>query len=275
MRVFLWIVAIVIVLALVGGGIYGKVRYDGFVVESTRQRARITELEEQAARANNERDQAHAARAELLRLVNATQTELEALHRQKAEAEKRLEAFKALEAKFQSMVDTGKIKIALRDGRMIVKLPAEVLFPSGSADLSATGQAALTEVAAILKDDPTRKLMVAGHTDNQPLGTSKYKNNWELSTARALTVTEFLIGAGLKPSNLVAAGYSEYDPIVPNRTAAGMQENRRIELVLLPPGLEDVPKLLGDAGTSPAAPASASAPAPAPASAPAPAPARP
>jgi chemotaxis protein MotB len=117
---------------------------------------------------------------------------------------------------------------------MIVKLPAEILFASGSAQLSEAGHAPLKELAGVLKQFPDRRFMVAGHTDNVPIGPSNFKSNWELSTARAVTVTEFLASSGVNPSRLTAAGYSEYDPIRPNATEAGRSENRRIEIVLLP-----------------------------------------
>jgi chemotaxis protein MotB len=132
------------------------------------------------------------------------------------------------------MIDAGKLDVTVRRGRMIVKLPAEVLFASGSAQLSPEGQAPLREVAAALRTFADRRFMVAGHTDNVPIGPSNYKSNWELSTARAVTVTEFLASVGMNPARLVAAGYSEYDPIRPNGSEAGRSENRRIEIVLLP-----------------------------------------
>jgi chemotaxis protein MotB len=132
------------------------------------------------------------------------------------------------------MIDAGKLEVTTRQGRMIVKLPAEILFASGSAQLSEAGHAPLKELAGVLKQFPDRRFMVAGHTDNVPIGPSNFKSNWELSTARAVTVTEFLASSGVNPSRLTAAGYSEYDPIRPNATEAGRSENRRIEIVLLP-----------------------------------------
>ncbi|MFH0899862.1 MAG: OmpA family protein, partial [Pseudomonadota bacterium] len=69
-----------------------------------------------------------------------------------------------------------------------------------------------------------------------------YRNNWQLSTERALTVTEFLIGNGVSPTNLAAAGYGEHDPVADNSTDEGRQENRRIEIVLVP-NIEEMPKL--------------------------------
>lgn len=170
--------------------------------------------------------------------LSATRGELEILRNQREETEKELGAFRELTAKFQKMIDSGKLNVEIRKGRMSVKLPAGVLFDSGSAMLSRDGELALMEVAIILRQLAERRFMVAGHTDNRPLENSaedsRYRNNWELSTARAVTVTEFLIEARMKPENLVAAGYGQYDPVGDNDSADGRQENRRIEIVLLP-----------------------------------------
>jgi len=129
---------------------------------------------------------------------------------------------------------------------MIVKLPAGVLFDSGSAELSRDGELALMEVAIVLRQFGDRQFMIAGHTDDRPLesaqATTKYRNNWELSAARALTVTEFLIEARMKPENLVAAGYGQFDPVGNNKTSQGRQDNRRIEIVLLP-NIEEMPEM--------------------------------
>ena len=105
------------------------------------------------------------------------------------------------------------------------------------------------EVAIVLRQFDDRSFMIEGHTDDRPLEDSKqsrFPNNWELSTARAVTVTRFLIEARMSPENLVAAGHAAYDPVSDNRTAQGRQENRRIEIVLLPklgklPTMEGLP----------------------------------
>ncbi len=184
--------------------------------------------------------------AEVQGNLTATQAELEQLREQKREAAKRLAAFKELTAKFQKMIDTGKLDVLIRNGQMIVKLPAGVLFPSGSAVLSRDGELALMEVAVILREFKDRRFMIAGHTDNRPLEntseTVKYGNNWELSVGRAVTVTQFLIEARMSADNLVAAGYGEHDPVGNNTTAAGRQENRRIEIILLP-DIRELPML--------------------------------
>jgi chemotaxis protein MotB len=179
--------------------------------------------------------------------LQSARAELDDLRHQKEEADKRAELFKSVTEKFRKMIDSGKLQVVMRNGRMVVKLPAGVLFPSGSAELSKDGQAALTEVAHILKQFPDRRFEVAGHTDNMPvLATSSFKNNLELSTARAVTVTNFLVSASMNASRLSAAGYAEYQPVATNAKESGRTENRRIEIVLLP-NLSDLPEL-ADAG---------------------------
>lgn len=175
----------------------------------------------------------------------ATEQELAELRRQKEAAEKRLAAYKALQQKFRALVDTGKLQVAFRNGQMTLKLPSGILFPSGSATLSKDGQAALAEVIKILLGFQDRRFVIAGHTDNQPIRTAGFKNNWYLSTARANSVVQFMIAQGFPPKNLAAAGYGEFDPVAGNDTDQGRELNRRIEIILVP-NLEELPSLTGD-----------------------------
>jgi chemotaxis protein MotB len=184
--------------------------------------------------------------------VSSKGAELEELRKQRAEAEQRLAAWKSITEKLQKMIDSGKLKVQIRDGKMIVKLSNEILFESGKADLATDGKTSLREVATILRQFADRRFMIAGHTDNLPVGKGNYKNNWELSTARAVTVTEFLVASGLRPQNLVAAGYGQYDPIAPNGTEAGRKENRRMELILLP-NIAELPGVPAEPAAVPAA----------------------
>ncbi len=216
---------------------------------------RTGELEKQVADLTLDRDKERAGRGELDKSLGATQAELEELRRRNAEAEKRLAAFRELTAKFQKMIDSGKLQVLFRNGLMIVKLPAGILFASGKANLSEEGEVALTEVGEVLRQIAAdRKFLITGHTDNVPLGRGKFKDNWELSTARALTVARWLIAQGVAPTSIAAAGYSEFDPVADNATDAGKQENRRIEIVLMP-NIEELPAM---PDTAPAAAPAAS-----------------
>lgn len=174
----------------------------------------------------------------------ATEKELLELRRQKEAAEKRIAAFKALQDKFRALVDTGKLQVAFRNGQMTLKLPSGILFPSGSAELSKPGQTALGEVVKILLQFKDRRFVVAGHTDNQPIKTAAFKNNWYLSTARANSVVQYMIKEQFPPQNLAAAGYGEFDPVAKNDTDPGRELNRRIEIILVP-NLEELPSLTG------------------------------
>jgi chemotaxis protein MotB len=157
------------------------------------------------------------------------------LEKEKAEVKRRADELKELTGKFQKMISTGKLAVSYRDGNMVVNLPAAILFPSGSADISDEGRVALGEVAVILKQMKGRRFTVAGHTDADALGKAdKFKSNWELSTARAVAVAQILIDKGVSPAQLIAAGYAQYDPVSSNKTEAGKKKNRRIEIMLEP-----------------------------------------
>jgi len=116
---------------------------------------------------------------------------------------------------------------------------SEVLFPSGSADLSPTGEAALRRLAQTLSQITPKIpaqihwiLEVDGYTDKRPIASSRFPSNWELSSARATAVLKFLIASGIPPEHLSAAGFGEYQPIDAADTAAAYAKNRRIELKL-------------------------------------------
>jgi chemotaxis protein MotB len=214
--------------------------------ELERERARAQKGDADLAACRRERDEHASGHADVKRAaeasraaLDATQAELEELRKLRTDAEARAKTFEALTARFQKMIDAGKLKVMIRDGRMIVKLPERILFPSGSAELAKEGNAAIREMAGILRQFPDRRFMVAGHTDNVPAG-GKFKTNWDLSAARAVVVTEQLVAGGMNAAKLVAAGYGPYEPIASNSNEAGRAENRRIEIVLLP-NIQELP----------------------------------
>ncbi|HEX5661623.1 MAG TPA: flagellar motor protein MotB [Polyangiales bacterium] len=191
---------------------------------SAAQRAQVTDLSKKLDDASSE---LAAANTSMLELVD-----------ERGELGAELAEFKQMSKQLSRMIDSGRLQVSFRRGRMVVELKAQVLFPSGSADLTADGKDALKEVAKSLRGFKGRHFIVAGHTDNIPVN-GPFENNWALSSARALNVTGALIRAGLRPQQLVAAGYGEYDPIARNGTETGRQANRRIEIIL-EPRLRDV-----------------------------------
>ncbi len=117
---------------------------------------------------------------------------------------------------------------------------SEVLFPTGSADINPQGLIemkkladAVVELNKEIPDDINWVLRVDGHTDNVPLsGTGRYRDNWELSSARATAVVKFLIANGVPANRLVAAGFGEYQPLEADDSSDARSRNRRIELKL-------------------------------------------
>ncbi len=182
--------------------------------------------------------------AKLLSDMKATASELTALRKQRDAQNKRLSAFRALSNRLRKLVDTGKLKVDFSSGQMVLQLPSGVLFPSARAKLSRKGKTALTEITGILLEFKDRKFMVAGHTDNLPLRSRRFKDNWALSQARALSVVRFMLANGFPAKNLAAAGYAEHRPVAPNDSADNRQKNRRIEIILVP-DLSELPNLSG------------------------------
>ena len=166
--------------------------------------------------------------------LESSQRRLEELRRAQAAADARAALYADLARRLKSMVDAGDLAITLRDGRMVLRLSNDVLFDSGRAELQPAGKRALAEIASVLRTIKARAFQVAGHTDNEPIRVSSFRSNWDLSTARALEVTGFLIGQGVDPHALSAAGYGEFDPVDTNASATGKAHNRRTEIALQP-----------------------------------------
>jgi len=174
--------------------------------------------------------------------IAASRAQLEEVNRQKAAAEARAETYRNLTNKLRAMTDAGQLKVQNREGRMLIALPNDVLFDSGKASLKKQGKEALAQLAGVLKQFAERKFQIAGHTDDDPIKTARFPSNWELSTARAVDVTRFLVEQGMNPKQLSAVGYGEFDPVVQNDSDEHKRQNRRIEIALQP-NISDLPPI--------------------------------
>lgn len=175
---------------------------------------------------------------------------LEALTKERAEAQQRIKEFRELTAKFKSLIDTGKLTIKIVDGQMVVAMSSDVLFSSGSARLSKDGKSAVEQVTTLLASVPNRKFQIEGFTDNVPIKTAAFPSNWELASARAMTVLKTMLDGGMPPERVSAASFGETHPIQANETDEGRAANRRIEIVVVPdlstlPGYDQLQKLAG------------------------------
>jgi chemotaxis protein MotB len=185
-----------------------------------------------------------AVKAELTGSLTQARAGLEELRGAQAAADAQAALLRDVATRLRRMLDAGELNIALRSGRMVLVLPADVLFEAGKAKVGAKGGNALGEVGRALATIKGRRFQVSGHTDADPIRVSGFESNWQLSSARALAVVDILIHAGVSPSALSAAGYAEFDPITPNDSAVNKTKNRRIEIALQPniDQLIDVPR---------------------------------
>ena len=155
---------------------------------------------------------------------------------------KGLEDAKALlEERLKVEIKEKQVKLDITKRGLVITFVSEVLFDSGKAVLKKKAGPILDKVAGVIKEKvPDRYIGIEGHTDNQPIKYSGWKSNWELSTARATTVLHYLEDGGIKPAKLQATGFGEHRPVTSNKTKAGRQQNRRVEVVILPAGISKI-----------------------------------
>lgn len=259
------IVSGVLLLVLAGGAVAGHQgwqRYRSLIADRDRIEKEGTAAAAERDRLRGELDAAKALAAQLKERLEqlgqrvdslkneqgelnsglaAARAHVEELRAQKAAAEARAAMFHDLVEKLRAMIDAGQLKVAIREGRMLIALPDDILFDSGKTDIKPEGQQAIAKVAKVLAALPDRSFLVAGHTDNVPVKGRRFRSNWDLSVARAVEVTHLLIENGMRPGALAAAGYGEFSPVGPNDTPEQRTLNRRIEIVLQP-NLRELPQ---------------------------------
>jgi chemotaxis protein MotB len=204
-----------------------QVKLDGAIAENDQLRNELTRLGKNA-------DSLLAEKGMLASALDGAKARLEELRKAQAAADARAALFKQLALKFQKMIDAGQLKVALRNGRMVIQMSNDVLFDSVQTEIKSSGKTALSQVGDVLRTIPNRSFQVAGDTNNVPIQTAMYPSNWELSTRRAVEVVHYLVSRGVRPDVLSAAGYGEFDPVASNDSSPGRTRNRRIEIVLQP-----------------------------------------
>lgn len=128
-----------------------------------------------------------------------------------------------------------ELSVEMKNGRVYVLMNDKLLFKSASATIEAKGKEALKKLSAVLLKNPDIDIMVEGHTDNLPIKNAVYKDNWDLSTARANSIVRILSQEYKVPEKrLTAAGRGEFMPRADNSTPEGRAKNRRTEIVLTP-----------------------------------------
>ncbi len=146
--------------------------------------------------------------------------------------------YNELEAKMKEEIAQGEVHLSQSGDRIKVDLVDKILFDVGDATVTDRGGEVLSRVGAVLANVKDKKIQVSGHTDDLPIHErlrERYPTNWELAATRATNVVRYLEEKANVPGKLlVAAAYGQWEPIAPNKTNAGRQRNRRIEIVLAP-----------------------------------------
>lgn len=170
-----------------------------------------------------------------------------------------IKAIKALRDKLHSLlqpeIKAKSISIDSTPLSINIQLNAKILFGNGAADLTKGAVKILTPLAQTLGAIPKGyRISIHGYTDNQPIHTKEFPSNWQLSTARALSVVLLFVDNGVAGEALSAEGFSKYHPIASNDTAQGRQQNRRVSIVISAPkpGQEGPSAQSGDPATKPA-----------------------
>jgi chemotaxis protein MotB len=141
-----------------------------------------------------------------------------------------------LEQQLGQEINGKQVKLQMMEKGLVITVVGDLVFDSGKAKIRPEAFPLLSKVAAILKDSMAQfNVGIEGHTDNVPIKSSGWKSNWELSTARALSVLHYLLNdQGISPERLSAIGYGEYRPVASNDNSDGRSQNRRVEIVILP-----------------------------------------
>lgn len=254
-RIVRWI-PLFLVASIVSGCGYSQEEWDQKVREGDSVRAQLAVQQQAHKKAEDDYAASLAEINDLKRQLSERGVNLDNLSASLEQQRKALEEFKrraeqleqirkrfdALRAKLQKLTELG-LKVEVRNNRMLIQLPGDVLFDSGSDKLKPDGEMILLKVAEVIRADADlvkRQFQVAGHTDAKPLMGGRFKDNWGLSAMRARSVLTLLTsateakGGGLPRANWSAAGYADTDSVADNEGDEGRRKNRRVELVVQP-----------------------------------------
>ena len=141
-----------------------------------------------------------------------------------------------LEQSLSKEIQDKQVKLQMMEKGLVITVVGDLLFDSGKAKIRSEAYPTLNKVAKVLIENvPQFDVGIEGHTDNQAIRYSGWKSNWELSSARALSVLHYLVKQeNVPPRRLSAIGFGEFHPVSDNDTKEGQQLNRRVEIVIMP-----------------------------------------
>jgi chemotaxis protein MotB len=214
--------------------------YDSLLKHSQDLQAQLDQSKQSKATVVAQNTDLEATAADLTNQSVVLAVQKQGLEKRNAALEDQAADNSQLVADLSDEINSGDLTIEQYRNMVTVEMSDQILFDSAKADLGGKGQALLLRLAKLFaKND--KIVRVVGHTDDVKMGpNAKFDTNWELSTARAVTVVRFLQHqGGLDPTRLIAAGRGKWMPMVPNDSVENRQKNRRIEITLLDRSLVD------------------------------------
>ena len=148
------------------------------------------------------------------------------------EAEQESRLTKSLNVVLAKEIEAKEMSIDEKDGVVMIRFPEKTAYPAGSDNLSEKFQPILRKIAGVLSESEG-VIGVVGHSDDRPISTERFRSNWDLSTARAVSVVHYILEiSGIDPSRLSAQGFAASRPLVPNDTPEHRAMNRRVEITV-------------------------------------------
>jgi chemotaxis protein MotB len=217
---------------------------------------RLSDAQTENNRLLGQIDAAGKNAAELSRLANMTQQQLQEeqqrLTHMRQLMDQQRQAIENLRTNMTNALVNFKpeeLTVSVKNGKVYVSLQESLLFPSGSAAVNPRGKEALGKLAQALNSNPDINVLIEGHTDSIPI-KGRYEDNWALSTARATAIVRLLTNTySVDPTRVTASGRSKYEPVDDNGTPEGRAHNRRTEIILAPK-LDELMRLLEQTPTT-------------------------
>ena len=202
---------------------------EGQTAETRQVMARLQETQRDLQRREDELNRTMSEMAEKEQRVNELE---DILQRQDSIVEELRHTVSSALLGFQ---DEG-LSVEIRNGKVYVSLEENLLFATGSTQVDRQGEQALSELAAVLEQNPDINVMIEGHTDDVPVRSgASFSDNWDLSVLRATAIVRILQRHGdIDPQRFIAAGRGEYQPVDPDDSPEARRKNRRTEIILTP-----------------------------------------
>jgi chemotaxis protein MotB len=175
--------------------------------------------------------------------LSSRSTRIDELEKLIAEKEAAMQELKNTVANALKGFEGKGLTIVNKNGKVYVSMENKLLFNSGSWAVGENGKQAVRRLAKVLSDNPDIRVLIEGHTDNDPYNGSVIKDNWDLSVKRATAIVRILENSNVSANQITAAGRGEFIPVASNNSKEGKAKNRRIEIILSP-NLDEIAKLL-------------------------------